>query len=274
MDIFSILFYQPLFNFTIVLYRLLGENLGLAIIAVALVSRLVTIPISLKQAKMAEQSKELNAKLKEVREKYKKDKEKQSQELLKIQSEYLPAQLAGCLPLIIQFIVLISINHIVTELFSKGASSFNAVAYSIVPQFAEGYAINYNFFGLSLQFIPSQLLETGLLTALPYVLLALLVAVSQYFSTKMMLGNTNVSTTEAKQGKSAKGKTKSEETPDFAEIMQQSTRNTMIILPALLFFMSLNFAAGLSLYWTVQSGFVIIQMLLFKRFNLINVQPK
>jgi len=276
MDIFSVLFYQPLFNLTTVLYRLLGENLGLAIIGIALLSRLAMIPISLRQIKMAEQSKELNAKLKAIREKYKNDKEKQSQELMKIQSEYLPGQLAGCLPLIVQFILLISINHLVTELVSKGAEAFNSVAYSFVPKFAEGYQINYDFFGLGLQQVPGTALEAGLLQALPYVLLAVLVAVSQYFSTKILMNLSAPAQTPAKEETKKKGKKSKAaepESPDFAEIMQQSTRNTMIVFPVLLFLMSFNLAAGLSLYWTVQSAFVIIQQLIFKRLKLINVQP-
>ena len=105
MDIFTVLFYQPIFNLMVVLYRLFSENLGLAIILIALISRLVTLPISLRQAKMMTTNKEMQEKLDAVKKKFKNEKEKLQQELAKVQSEYLPAQLAGCLPAILQFIL-------------------------------------------------------------------------------------------------------------------------------------------------------------------------
>lgn len=271
MDIFTVLFYQPLFNLLVVLYRLLGDNLGLAIIAIALISRIITIPVTMRQIKMAEQGKELNAKMKEVREKYKNDKEKQSQELMKIQSEYLPGQLAGCLPLILQLILIINIYNVISALVVKGATSFAEVAYGFVPTFAEGYKVNSDFFGINLQQVPGQLSEPSIGVIIPFIVLSILVGVTQYLSTKILMGMNEKRQAAADKGKEAEAKKstkskkakggKNEAEPDFAEIMQQSTKQTMILLPILLVFMSWNFPAGLSLYWTVQSGFVIIQQI-------------
>jgi YidC/Oxa1 family membrane protein insertase len=267
MDIFTILFYQPIFNLVVVLYRLFSENLGLAIIGIALLSRIVTIPITLRQIKMAESSREFNDKMKAIKEKHKNNKDKQNEELMKLQSEYLPSQIAGCLPLIVQFILLININHVINELFTNGANSFSQIAYPFVPTFAQGYQINQSFLGINLSATPSSIGFGNLGAVLPYLVLALLVGLSQYASTKILLGMQQKKK-PVEESKPKKTKAKGiEEAPDFAEVMQKSTQQTAMILPFLLIFMSLNFPAGLSLYWTVQSGFVIIQQFIVEKFK-------
>jgi len=47
MDIFTALTYQPIYNLLIVFYRLFSDNLALALIAIALISRLITVPVQL-----------------------------------------------------------------------------------------------------------------------------------------------------------------------------------------------------------------------------------
>lgn len=235
---------------------------------------MITLPITLRQIKMAEGNKEFNEKVKEVKTKYKNDKELQNQELMKIQSQYLPSQLAGCLPLIIQFVFLIEILNVVRDLISNSAGGFNALAYSFVPQLAANQTINTSFLGIiNLASSPSQVGYSNLLAVAPYIILALLVGLTQYLSNQILLGlrtkKENQDGTKVVAKPKAKPKFdkngKPEQPEDFSEIMQQSTKQTMMILPLLLIFMSLTFPAGLSLYWTVQSGFVIIQQLVVDR---------
>ncbi len=281
MDIFTILFYQPIYNLVIVLYRVFGGDLGLAIIAIALLSRLITLPITLRQIKMAESNKEFNEKVKSVKELHKNDKERQSQELMKVQSQYLPSQLAGCLPLILQFIFLINILNVVRDIISNNAGSFNNMAYGFVPQLAANQAINTSFLGVvNLATTPAQIGYNNLMAVAPYIILSLLVGVTQYLSNQILMGMRTKKEEGEKtkdQGLKTKDKDKQKklgkdgkpsQPEDFGEIMQQSTKQTMLILPVLLVFMSLNFPAGLSLYWTVQSGFVIIQQLVMERLKL------
>ncbi len=127
---FRVLFYQPTFNLLIVLYQFLGSNLGWAIIIVAVLSRLITFPLTKKQIKLAEKSKEMQKKIEKVKEKYKKNEDKMNEELMKIQSKYLPAQLGGCLPIIILLILLIQVRAGIVNLVDKGWHAFNEVAYT------------------------------------------------------------------------------------------------------------------------------------------------
>ncbi len=273
MDIFTLILHQPIYNLMIVFYRVLGDNLGWAIIAIALLSRLITIPITRKQIANAQKAREMNEKVSQIKAKYKNDKEKQSKEMLKVQSEYLPGQLSGCLSLIVQTILLVTVYHVINSLLSPNfAAEFDKFAYSFVKPLIENGAINGDFlFGLlQLGQAPSTIGGDSVLRILPYILLTALVGVSQFASNKVLMGLNAAKQKEGTENKKQPSKQKKpaqEEMPDFAEMMQQSTKQTMIIFPILLMFMSWNFPSGLSLYWTVQSGFVIIQQLVFAKLS-------
>jgi YidC/Oxa1 family membrane protein insertase len=284
MDLFTILFYQPIYNLLVFFYHLFGSNLGLAIIAIALITRVLMFPLTTRQVAMAEKSRELNEKVKALKAKHGEDKEALNQEMLKVQSEYLPGQLNGCLSLIVQLVVIINIYNVISNLFSpNGIATFNSLAYPFVPKFAEGAAINGNFFGIiDLQTVGNTLTNAGL-AFVPYVVLAILAGAGQYYSNRILMGLAKRRRDGDKQDgveeaeivapkKKHKAKSKKEErettekSPDFAEIMERSNRQTIVIFSVMLVFMSLSLPAGLSLYWTVQSGLVIIQQLLLDKF--------
>ncbi|KXK26815.1 MAG: Membrane protein insertase YidC [candidate division WS6 bacterium OLB20] len=130
MDIFHNFFYVPIFNILMVLYQLLSENLGLAILAVALVAKLVTYPLTRRQINSAEKNREFQERTKDVRKKYKNDQETLAKEMAKLQAEYLPGQLMGCLNLIIVIVLLIQVRNVVINLVNQGVHAFNQVAYA------------------------------------------------------------------------------------------------------------------------------------------------
>jgi len=267
MDIFTVLFYQPIFNFIIILYRLFSENLGLAIILVALISRLITLPITLKQQQMMGTNKEMQAKITEVKNKYKKDKKMQQEEMAKVQSEYLPAQLAGCLPAILQFVLFINIYNVINNLIN-GAESFNVVAYPFVEKFAEGYQLHTSFFGIvDLKTAASTIDFNNVMAILPYIILIALASLTQYISIKASLNPMGETKPKEEKEKKPQKKKDVKENPaeDFATALQQSTKQTMILFPIMIAFFSYSIPIGLSIYWIAQNSFVIIQTFLIKR---------
>lgn len=272
MDIFGVLIYQPIFNLIVVFYRLFSENLGLAIIAIAILSRIITIPIVVKQRKTMASAQEMNAKMKAIKEKHKNNKEQRDKEMMELQSQYLPAQLAGCLPLILQLIFFINIYNVISNLVVKGVTSFNEVAYSFVPKFNETEQLNYSFLGLfDLSKQPANFADAGA-AFLPYIAIMMIIGLSQYYSMKVSMAPTAKAEDKAAEQAKAKNKAKKDSktdgnaaSEDFAEAMQRSTRQTMVMFPILYTFLSYNFPVGLSLYWIVQNSFVIIQQFVIKR---------
>lgn len=103
--------------------------MGLAIILIAFVVKLITIPLTRKQMESGKKMKIFQEKSKQVKEKYKKNQEKMNEELMKLTQTYMPAQLAGCLPLIVSIIFLIQVRNVVVHLVNQGYESFNEVAY-------------------------------------------------------------------------------------------------------------------------------------------------
>ena len=277
MDIFVTFVYQPIFNLIVVLYRLFGGDLGLAIIAVALLSRLITVPIMLKQRKTVEKNKEMTEKINAVKAKHKnsKDKEALQKEMMAVQSEYLPGQLAGCLPAILQLIIFINIYNVIRALVVTGPSSFTSMAYSFVPAFADNAQLNHSFLGIfDLSKMPADFANSGAIL-IPYLIMLGLVGLTQYLSMKLTMKATQVKSKKSDEGlkgkdkgkSKGKGKDKDKPNEDFGQIVQQSTMQTMALFPILYMFISYNFPAGLSLYWIVQSTFVIIQQLIFNWYD-------
>ncbi len=283
MDIFTILFYQPIYNLLIVLYRLFSDNLGLAIIIVALLSRLITLPITIRQMKMMGSNKEMQKKMNEIKKKYKNNKEKLQQEQMKIQSEYLPSQLAGCLPAILQLVLFINVYNVINNIIAQGVESFNVVAYSFVPGFDPSYHLNTNFLGIfDLKTSAASVVQADGAVTLAVVLylgLIVLVAASQYLSMKYMTGGNMMMQSDDKQKENDKNKSKNkdkkdkEKPEDFASIVQQSSKQTAFLFPMMIGLISYNVASGLAFYWIAQSGFVIIQQFVTKRINKSQIQP-
>lgn len=273
METGGFLFISPLFdlvyNSLIVLYRALGGDLGLALIAIAIISRLLVLPFTLKQLKNVDKNKEFQKKYEEIKSKFKSNKEKQTQELAKLQSQYLPGQLSGCLTLILQLLLLIQINYVIRGLLKYGAEGFNTVAYSFVDKFPLDYQFDLTFLGNLLN-LGESAKDQGLTNfekSWPYLVLAGILVFSQYFSMKILSGLTKPPEPE-KKAKSEKQKDKNkkkDEEPSFSEVFQNTNQQMALFFPLLLGFFSLNYPSGLSLYFATTSLFVIIQQMVMKR---------
>lgn len=283
MDLPTVLFYQPIYNLLITFYRFLGTDLTLAIIAVALTLRIILYPLTrrqmLAQARLSEVSKEMNVKVEEAKKHYKDNKELQDKEVLKIQQEYLPQQL-GCfgmlVPLLLQSFFFISMYNALIALFKDGVTSFNTVAYPFVAQFGPGEALNARFLQvIDMGAFPAHQTEPQWLFI--YTLFPLSAAISQtvsFWLTTRFAKNTAAAKKAAgeKDSKSKKEESSDDKpNPDqFGDIALRLNNQMSVFFAILIFMFGLNSPVGLSVYWTVQSVFVIIQQLVIKQHNNYN----
>ena len=90
-------------------------NLGLAIIIMTVMVKLVTFPLNNKQIQSAKRMQQLQPEMKKIQAKYKDDKEKQNQAVTEFMRENNMNPLAGCLPLLVQFPILIGIFRLLRE---------------------------------------------------------------------------------------------------------------------------------------------------------------
>lgn len=87
--------------------NLLG-NYGLSILVVTFIVRLAVFPLTWKQQKSTKAMQELQPKLVKIREKYKNNQQKLQEETMKVFQENNVNPMAGCLPLLVQFPILIA----------------------------------------------------------------------------------------------------------------------------------------------------------------------
>lgn len=90
-------------------------NFGIAIIIMTLMVKLVTFPLNNKQIKSAKKMQILQPEMKKIQNKYKDDKEKQNRAVQEFMKENNMNPLAGCLPLLVQFPVLIGVFRLLRE---------------------------------------------------------------------------------------------------------------------------------------------------------------
>jgi YidC/Oxa1 family membrane protein insertase len=226
-QIFNIIFYQPLFNLLILFYLFL-KDFGLAIIFLTLLIRILFYPLTTKSLKSQKALEEFQKKIREIQEKYQDDKEKQVKEMMDLYQKEKINPFAGLLPLLIQLPILIALYQV----FRKGLMSEEMInLYSFVPKPGQLNPFFLNFLNLT---------KSSLI-------LALLAGISQFFQTKMTLPKTQ--------------KTKSQ-LDQFSEMIQ---KEFLYFFPIFTVFLLWKLPSAISLYWLVTTIFSIIQQYLILR---------
>jgi membrane protein insertase Oxa1/YidC/SpoIIIJ len=144
--------------------------------------------------------------------------------------------------------------------------------------YTQGDKLNLSFFGMNLSKVASDFGLLNLSVTMPYIIIALISGLTQYFVTKLYSSGTPTASPDEEQKnkneKDSKKKKKKEEPKEenFAEIMTQTTKQMNLLFPAMTVMMSLGylggasfFPAGVTLFWTAQNGFVIIQQMISQR---------
>jgi YidC/Oxa1 family membrane protein insertase len=253
--------YYPILNLLLAFYALFGNNLGLAIIAIAIVFRLLLVPLMNKQREMTKKMASLKPQLDQIQKKYKNNPEKLSQEQVKLYKKvgYNPL---GCfvtfLPQLIILSVLIQVIRNVTGGTLDGIYPFmeswlnGGASLSINTQFLIwDLTKSYNDIAAEVgKFAP---------LSLGYFLLSFLVGVSQYFASKFTQTLQNpAGLTETKK------KAKNEEL-SAEEMQKKMSGSFMYILPLSTIFITISAPAALSLYWVIQSFMLVFQYLLMDK---------
>ncbi|MEL7567600.1 MAG: YidC/Oxa1 family membrane protein insertase [Dehalobacterium sp.] len=82
---------------------------ALAIVLLTVIIKIILYPLTYKQMKSMRVMQELQPKIKELDKKYKNDPQKKQEAIMKIYKEHNANPMAGCLPLLIQFPILIAL---------------------------------------------------------------------------------------------------------------------------------------------------------------------
>lgn len=95
-------------------YNLVGDY-GIAIIMLTAVVNVITFPLTRKQIQSSKKLQDIQPELKKLQEKYKNDKEKYNTVTMEYMRDNKVNPLGGCLPLIVQFPIMIAVFHLLRD---------------------------------------------------------------------------------------------------------------------------------------------------------------
>jgi len=151
--VWELFLYQPLINGLILFYKILFGNLGLAIIGLTLVIRLALLPLTRPALEMAKKMKELAPKLEKLKKKHKNDKQAFAKAQMELYRQNGANPAAGCLPQIIQLLVLIALFQAFRQVLGanggEAIGKINDVLYSFLKLPADA-TLNLKFLHLDL----------------------------------------------------------------------------------------------------------------------------
>ncbi|GAB4574977.1 MAG: YidC/Oxa1 family membrane protein insertase [Anaerolineae bacterium] len=231
---------NPFITVLVFLYQLLGQNTVLAIVAFTILIRLLTHPLTVQQQRSMKAQQELQPKLKKLQEKYKNDREKLAQAQMDLYREYGINPAGGCLPLLIQFPILIGLYQAIIQVL--GATPLQLLDLSgriLVPSLD-------SLIPLQNQFLWMNLAEPD-----PFYVLPILVLITTWVQQRLLTPQTS-----GDEGQAA-----------------AMTRSMTTVMPIMFFFFALSFASGLSIYFVVSNIIGIIQYSMMGRADLGNLLP-
>ena len=139
------------------------KNYGLSIVLFTIIIKIILLPLTLKQTNSMKKMQEIQPKVEELQKKYKHNKEALNQKMMDLYREHNYNPAGGCLPLLIQFPILIGLFRV---LQNPQTYVFPAGTYENVVQ--------------SFLWLPS------LGQPDPFYILPILTVISTYLSTKMI----------------------------------------------------------------------------------------
>lgn len=244
---FNTILIQPLANGLIISYQLLFENLGLAIIGFSLFLRFVLSPLTKPYMDSMKKMRDVAPQINKLKKKYKNDKTKLAQAQSDLYKENGVKPGAGCLPYLLQIVILIAFFRMfmITLSAENPTVALNELLYTPF-KLESGETINTDFLWLDLT-EPDVIQIPGLSFLIPGILL-IVSAVVQFFSAKI--------TAPYEEAEAKVAKKTPEQSDDFQASMQKSMIYTF---PLFTLIFGMKFPSGLALYWFVFSLFQTIQ---------------
>ncbi|MBI4157921.1 membrane protein insertase YidC [Candidatus Woesebacteria bacterium] len=243
MNIFSILLTQPLTNGLILFYKVLGQNMGFAILGFGLFLRFILNPLTKPYMASMKKMKAYEKELKALKERHQGDKQKTMTAQADFYKEKGINPGAGCLPYLLQIVVLIAFFNVFTRVLgaSADATILNETLYAPL-KFSQGEVLNTKFLYLNLT-VPDAYQFPGFPIKIPGPLL-ILAAFLQFISAKMAAPYVALEKKVAKK------------TVDPTDDMQVAMQGSMVYMfPLMTLVFGLSFPSALALYWLLFSIF-------------------
>jgi YidC/Oxa1 family membrane protein insertase len=220
---------NPMTNLLLLLYDWLGNNFFLALVVFTAFTRILMLPLSIKQQKSMMRTQEMQPQIQAIQKKYRNEPQKMQEEFQRI--GYNPTEaLMGCLPLLVQMPIFFGLYRAIFYVLASTPQGLYELAERA-----------YDFVNLTdIMPVSNSFLWLNMAQPDPWLLLPILVAGSMYLQQKLLTPppapNANPN--------------------DPAQSMQ---RSMLVTMPLMFGFFSLQFPAGLSVYFVVSNIIGIAQ---------------
>ena len=232
-------------------------NYGISIMLLTVLVMVLITPLTVKSTRSMLQMQRLQPEMKRLQAKYKDDREQLNAELMKFYRENKINPLGGCLPLLAQMPVFIIMYQLLRGLTTRQGGLGSGIGH-IAGQVQQGVELTpwiftdqyfrpehlnhstdlyqslsstntMNFFGMDLAVSAAQALKIGLLIAVPYLLLLVVILVTGVFQNRQLQSRNKNTAVNPQQ------------------------QMLMKIMPFFLPVFSFGFPSGLALYWATQN---------------------
>ncbi len=237
---------KPLLNLLIfITSKMPSYNLGFAVIILTIIIKLLLYFPTQHALEGQKRMQEVQPKLEEIKKKYGKDPEKLQKETMRVWKENKVNPFQSCLPILVQFPVLIGLFFVIRD------GGTLELSRHLLYGFYENleWTFNNNFFGLNLK-------EPNVYIFPPALI------VTQFIQMKLSFALSN------KKQKDSKDSSKKKDAKSDVQNMQQ--RMMLYGLPLMIGFFALKFPAAVSLYWGVSTIFAIGQQLIVNRKMIVS----
>jgi YidC/Oxa1 family membrane protein insertase len=223
--LWNLIIQKPMVSVLLWLYGLLGNSFVLSILVFTALTRLILWPLTAQQAKSSAAMQQLQPKLKKIQEKYKDDPQEQTRKTQELYREGGVNPLGGCLPLLVQFPILIGLYQALRASLAAAPLELLTLSqflYHPVPDFLKWLPPAASLIPLNSHFAWLNLGSPD-----PYFILPALVVITTFLQNKLL-------------------------TPPNSD-PQQATMNAsmQLMMPVFIGYISLTFPSGLSIYWVL-----------------------
>lgn len=203
------------------------HNWGVSIIIMTILIKLLMFPFTKKQSLGTLKMQEIQPKIQAIQAKYKDNQQKLQQEMAKIYKDNGYNPMSGCLPMLVQFLILFAMYNLFNNYFEFRGSSF-------IPHWIEDLSSGDSIYTLKfdIPFFGNQV------RILPFI----------YLASQLLFGKIT-----GNGGTTAPGTS------------QAQMQMMMYVMPIMFFVMFYNAPSGLLLYWTVSNIFQMGQQIIINK---------
>lgn len=272
------------------------ENYGLAIILFTIVIKLILMPLQIRSQKAMKRQQKVQPIIMELQKKYANDQQRLQQEMMKVYKENNVSMTGGCLPLLLQFPILIGLYKVIQRplTYIKGISITDSAFIENIKDVVSGMG---NKIGNLANMTPEQLAQNSQIQLSTWAeqlgvsekfgwdvnfnFLGLDLSETPAFGSvfKLMNGDfSNLSSTllilipafamlmtwlSSKYSQKLSGTANAKNTNDQAQSM---TKSMNIMMPLMTGFFTFSLPSGIGIYWIISSVMQIVQQFIITKF--------